>query len=106
VSVDWGTALCRDKNRKLGHHEGSAEIEMGYELEGFCRDVNKVRETGQFLLCRLEVFVRSVEDATNVRKSYRDVSNIFTVVPCILLQFRFISPTHALVIHTISVLIH
>jgi len=30
----------------------------------------------------------------------------FIVLPCILLQFTFISPTHALMSHTISMLIH
>jgi len=61
--------LCTDKKRKLGHNEGSAEIEMGYELKGFCRDVNKVTETRQFLLGRLEVFMRSAEQVTSVRKA-------------------------------------
>ena len=43
-------------------------MEKGYELEEFCKDVNKVKETRQVLLGRLEVFMRSVKQVTNVRK--------------------------------------
>ena len=37
------------------YHEGSSEIEKGYKLEGFCRDVNKVTEIRQVLLGRRSV---------------------------------------------------
>jgi hypothetical protein len=43
-------------------------MEKGYELEEFCKDVNKVKENRQVLLGRLEVFMRSVKQVTNVRK--------------------------------------
>jgi hypothetical protein len=39
----------------------------GYELEGSCTDVNKGTEIRQVLVGRLEVFMWSVEQVTNVR---------------------------------------